>query len=307
MIKPLSNWFRKSSKVDEHPVPTPAMTAEERISWDEGGFLILERFFSDEEITQVSALVDQFWDERRASPSDVTMDIFLDETPERVKLHDAPDEARHRPYKMNDLFLESEQVRALVLAPRLAAKLNEMLGGSPLVCNTLNFEFGSSQPYHTDSLYMTPPRDFNLVATWIALEDVHPDSGPLRFYAGSHKIPPFLFSHGRMTAVPGEMPGFNAYMQAEIEQRGLEERHFEARKGDVFIWHSQLLHGGTPVENPALTRRSLVTHYFRRDDMPQCDAVAQGEGYWMRRAPQPVPESPPERSREPGSAPPTGT
>lgn len=289
MINPLSNWFRKPSSADRRDASPSALTAEERSTWDDGGFLILERFFSEDEINEVSTLVDRLWDDSRVATSNVTMDIFLDDKPERVKLHDAPDEARHRPYKMNDLFLESELVRDLVLSPRLAAKLAEVLDGPPMVCNTLNFEFGSSQPYHTDSLYMTPPKAFNLVATWIALEDIHPDSGPLRFFVGSHKIPPFLFSHGRMTAVPGEMPGFNAYIEEEIEKRGLEERHFEARKGDVFVWHSQLLHSGAPVENPELTRRSLVTHYFRHGDMPQCDAVPHGDGgYWMRRDPQPV-------------------
>ena len=36
----------------------------------------------------------------------------------------------------------------------------------------------------------------------------------------------------------------------------------DAKKGDVLVWHANLLHGGMPVVHPALTRKSMVAHYF---------------------------------------------
>lgn len=36
---------------------------------------------------------------------------------------------------------------------------------------------------------------------------------------------------------------------------------FNSRKGDMLIWHADLAHGGFPIKNPALTRRSYVSHY----------------------------------------------
>ena len=127
-----------------------------------------------------------------------------------------------------------------------------------------------------------------LAASWIALEDGSPDSGPLRYYAGSHKIPPFLFSTGAITAVDAEMPRYYEYMQRELERRGIKAETFVPKIGDVFIWHSQLYHGGEPIKNPALTRRSLVTHYWRAQDVPRRHGSVGPHRYYFRRPPQRV-------------------
>ena len=281
---------RKIPRPEQKAIPK-ILSDDQRQSWRDGGYVVLEKFFSDQEINKYSNVVDQFWQESRSADSNITTDIFLGPKEKRVKLHQAPDEARYQPYKMNDLYLESQQIRELILSDQLSAILSELLDGFPLVCNTLNFEFGSEQVFHTDSLYMTPPKDLNLVATWIALEDTQDDAGPLCFYPGSHKIAPYHFSNGKMTAVPSEMENYATYMQSEVKRLGLKSQRFAAKKGDVFIWHSQLFHGGAPIKNRKLTRRSLVTHYFKYGDL-DCDAVKQGPyGYWMRRAPQPVPQN----------------
>ena len=86
-----------------------------------------------------------------------------------------------------------------------------------------------------------------MVAAWIALEDVSPDAGPLRYYPGSHKIPPFLFSHGKTDAIPSELPNFRKYIEHELERRGLRPAMYLAQTGDVLVWHAQLFHGSYPI------------------------------------------------------------
>jgi ectoine hydroxylase-related dioxygenase (phytanoyl-CoA dioxygenase family) len=44
------------------------------------------------------------------------------------------------------------------------------------------------------------------------------------------------------------------------EQHGIPKAPFAARKGDVLVWHADLVHGGNPVSR-ATTRKSIVTHY----------------------------------------------
>ena len=117
-------------------------------------------------------------------------------------------------------------------------------------------------PWHCDSLYMTPKTPAHLVATWIALEDVHPDAGPLVYYPASHKIPLYTFSDGTHHARQEEMPNWSAYIESEMRRRGIEAKTFLAGKGDLFIWHSDLVHGGSAIGDPTRTRRSLVCHYF---------------------------------------------
>jgi ectoine hydroxylase-related dioxygenase (phytanoyl-CoA dioxygenase family) len=55
---------------------------------------------------------------------------------------------------------------------------------------------------------------------------------------------------------------YEDYLETEIKKRGAKPEVFLARKGDVLIWHANLLHGGMPVLNPKLTRKSMVAHYF---------------------------------------------
>lgn len=281
--------LRRRGAVPGPAAAAAALSPEQDRHWAERGYLVLPGFFDAATLGGVEREVARLWDDSRRAPSPLVIDL-IGSTGARVHLHDAPLAARRQPHKLNDLYLVSDVVRDLVLAPRLVAILARLLGGAPLVCNTLNFEFGSQQPFHTDSLYMTPPRDLNLAATWIALEDCRPEAGPLRFYPGSHRIPPYLFESGRMTAADGEMPRYQAYMQAEVEKRGLKEERFCARAGDVFIWHSQLYHGGAPIEDPTRSRRSLVTHYFLAEDLPGADRREHVPGgWWIARPHQPVP------------------
>ena len=36
---------------------------------------------------------------------------------------------------------------------------------------------------------------------------------------------------------------------------------FHANRGDVFLWHGALIHGGSRARDTTMTRRSLVLHY----------------------------------------------
>jgi ectoine hydroxylase-related dioxygenase (phytanoyl-CoA dioxygenase family) len=85
------------------------------------------------------------------------------------------------------------------------------------------------------------------------------------------------------------MPEFKQYIASEIEQHGLKAETLLAQKGDVLIWHSQLLHGGSEIIDKRRTRKSLVTHYFTNEDFPDLEPpkVCDDGGYMDRKA-QPV-------------------
>jgi ectoine hydroxylase-related dioxygenase (phytanoyl-CoA dioxygenase family) len=171
--------------------------------------------------------------------------------------------------------------------------LQQLLGERPAVCNSLSLEYGTEQPDHVDSLFMTPRTPAHLVAVWVALEDCSPESGLLRYWPGSHRIEPYVFSNGERHFIPGELETWHAWVQSQVEQRGLQPELFQASKGDVFIWNAQLLHGGSPIAERGRTRRSIVFHYFSESD---CRAlghrlVPESGGFWIHRAHQPVPGS----------------
>lgn len=236
-------------------------------SWENNGYVILKGFFSHQAIDSVNDLVNTLWQNRHSLAAPITVDVSLESSSQRrMLLREAGDNMRQTPYKINDLYLEYDIIRKVVLDARLCDIIERLFGGTPLLCNSLNFEYGSQQSDHVDSFYM-PSRVANgMLASWIALEDVKHNNGPVHYFAGSHKIPPYLFSHGKTNAIASEMPACRDYLESEVSKRGLTPTCFLAEKGDVLIWHSQLLHGGSPIEEPRQTRKSLVSHYFRRKD-----------------------------------------
>jgi phytanoyl-CoA hydroxylase len=242
------------------------LTKQERASWEERGFLVLRSFFSDEEIEPVNEQIARLWENRAGVEDPITVDYLLNTTRAgHGLLRDAPEDARDAPYKLNNLYQWSPEVRALSCNARLAAVLTDLLDGPPLAFNTLNFERGSQQGDHFDTYFMPAPVTNKMLATWIALEDIEPVTGPLRYYPGSHLVAPYRFSHGFIWSADAEMPAAESYNDDAIRSRFATET-FVPRKGDVLIWHSQLLHAGEPIEDLSLTRRSLVTHYFRATD-----------------------------------------
>ena len=47
-----------------------------------------------------------------------------------------------------------------------------------------------------------------------------------------------------------------------VEEKGLQKKYFMAKKGDVLIWHANLIHGGEAIRTKGATRKSMVAHYF---------------------------------------------
>lgn len=257
--------------------------------WHDRGLLILPGFFSDADIDAALADYRAAWVNRTPR---VTVDDM--DTDTRMLLRKVPDAAHqaHR-FKVNDLYLEQPSVRHLALNKRLVPILRSLLGHAPALCNSLSLEYGTEQPDHVDSIYMTPRSPNDLVAAWVALEDCQPGAGLLRYWPGSHQIPPYVFSTGARHYQPAEMGAWAERMRNEAEARKLSPELFQAKKGDVLIWSAHLLHGGSTITAPGQTRRSIVFHYFSETD---CRAegnrlVAESEGFWVRRAHQPVPGS----------------
>ena len=263
------------------------LTEAHRRSWRERGYVRLEGLYDRSVVARLDRIVDDLFTGR---PENVTVDDI--ESNRRMRMRDVVGTRFERRLKINDLYLSHEEVREALLDASLTAVLHELLGHEPVLCNTLSIDRGTQQPRHVDTLFMTPQSDDHLIATWTPLEDVHAHSGPLFYYPGSHLIPPYRFSHGGQHVEWSEFAAWEAYVDAEIERRGLVREVFLPRAGDVFIWHARLVHGGSPIEREDLTRRSLVAHYYSGADcelMGAKVARTRSGGAWLDRPPQPVP------------------
>jgi hypothetical protein len=73
------------------------------------------------------------------------------------------------------------------LSEPVASFLSELFGAHPALLQSLTFFKSSEQSLHQDFSYVNShARISELAAAWIPLEDIHPDSGPLIYYPGSH-------------------------------------------------------------------------------------------------------------------------
>jgi len=265
----------------------PMLDADQFRFWQDHGYLVLPKFYREVELQQAEAALRDAW--LRDDPNVVVDDLV---TNRRCLLSALSAEERTHRFKTNDLYLVDDRVRQLALGERMAPILASLLGQTPVLCNSLSFDQGSAQTKHIDSLYMTPVTRGHLCAIWVALEDAAPEAGPLFYYPGSHKIPPFRFSNGSFHTVVEEMGTWHAHMDEHIATLGLSREVFCARAGDVFVWSADLLHGGSPIEDAQKTRKSVVFHYYSKPDVDVLgDKVVPINGaYWMQRARQLVPE-----------------
>lgn len=162
-----------------------------------------------------------------------------------------------------DFYCYSIAAKKISLHPRIVGVLQHIFRDAPVVLQSLNFSTGSEQHIHQDFAFVPAQVRSQLAATWVALEDVHPDAGPLEYVPGSQHISKFEWGDGmfRTEESPRNPEEFAEHIYRECARAGLQPQTFCPKRGDVFIWHSALAHGGAAVKDRARTRLSYVTHY----------------------------------------------
>ena len=178
--------------------------------------------------------------------------------------------------KINQLHEISKAAVQCGLNAFATSFLQNVFQDTPSIIQSLFFIRGSQQPVHLDYPYVWVQENIaNLAASWVALEDVHEDSGPLAYYCGSQKpelIPFFDWGTGSILydgSDPQQTLGFSNYLYAEMKRLNIPSRVFLPRKGDMLIWHGYLAHEGTEIKDPSRTRKSLVTHYTSKGSHPR--------------------------------------
>ena len=175
--------------------------------------------------------------------------------------------------RLTNLHVGSEAARLAFCG--VAEKLDELLGQKVAIYSSLYFEQSSEQPLHRDSPFFCTEPYGRYLGVWIALEDVSPMAGPLQYVAGGH-----------MLDVGRDHSSVDAYQDAvSAACNGMERATITPRKGDVVVWHPELPHGGTPIQEPGKTRKSIVFHVC-----PEHAPVFGDDVFLQRRLPSKVRE-----------------
>lgn len=186
-------------------------------------------------------------------------------------------------------YMRHQHLRALVCDPLLAEQLERLLGEPAGVHLNLTGWRSTERDWHQDS-YLNPAHvGDRYAAVWIALDDVHPDSGPFQYVPGSHRWPQVTreligrhvdLAHPQWPKHSEDV--LSPLFEAEIERRDAEVVTYLPKRGDVLIWHGRLLHRGSRPLDPGRERRALIAHYSgvnHRQDMPQ--AHRDDAGGWL--------------------------
>jgi ectoine hydroxylase len=225
------------------------------LTWPDNGFMVLKNFVSGEKADKINNELDLLVKEGK---------IDFDYTKSRI---------------MNG-YKHSNSIKETIENPELLKILGFILNREVIPFQTISFMKGSQQRTHSDSIHMTTEPLGYLLAIWVALEDITMECGPLHYYPGSHQLP-YVMSEDFENDNTFFSVGENYYASYEnkiaslVTQHGLKKEIFLAKKGDLFIWHANLLHGGEKRIAPESTRKSLVAHYFCKGDIVNYHEITQ--------------------------------
>jgi ectoine hydroxylase-related dioxygenase (phytanoyl-CoA dioxygenase family) len=219
--------------------------------WIEDGFAVIPNVFSLDQIQRYNAIV-----------ANVREDV------------DDGKDANGFGDRIGQLHQKEPDLLELASSAKVVSFLKWALGDDPVLMGSLQFQKGTTQEAHIDAIFFWPEPAYSMAGVWVALEDIHEDSGPLFYLPGSHRWPfhrsediahirPDL-AERRVAAIKGKLT---------LEERGtliikLEQQYQVPRMpicmkaGDVVIWHSLLAHGGSPRNDVTRSRLSAVFHYL---------------------------------------------
>ena len=157
--------------------------------------------------------------------------------------------------RIQDLWQISEPVKKMACAPEVLPILEMMYEREFIPFQTLNFRVGTQQRAHSDTIHFSSLPARYMCGVWVALEDITPENGAVFYYPGSHRLPEYNFSHivtdPRDTSYD-DYPEYENFIESIIARSGIEKKSFYAKKGDVLIWSSNIIHGGSPVTKHGL-------------------------------------------------------
>lgn len=170
--------------------------------------------------------------------------------------------------RLEQMHINFPAIREVWLYPPVHRVLSLIFGAESQACQSLVYAFGSQQDAHQDTVHLTPFPAGAMCGVWIALEDVLEGSGELAIYPRSHRLPRIYMDTCGASKVRGDWTEFGAKVvarwRAELEKGRFDRKIYNAKRGDILIWHENLMHEGSIRSNKKLSRRSVVTHNFAR-------------------------------------------
>jgi hypothetical protein len=185
-------------------------------------------------------------------------------------------------------YMHQPALRQLCTFPALADALESTVGEPMALHLNLTGWVSTTRDWHQDG-YLNPGYvGDSYAAVWMALGDVHPDSGVFEYVPGSHRWHRLTQERiaGHFDLRDPQWPKHTEVLLTELVEKEIADREAEVvryapNKGDVLLWHPRLYHRGSRSMLPNAYRPALIAHYsgiFHRPDMPTPGRTGAGDG-----------------------------
>jgi phytanoyl-CoA hydroxylase len=151
----------------------------------------------------------------------------------------------------------SSSAREIFCAPGIIQALRRVTGFDTFsLMQTMMFDRNTETPGHQDWYYLDSVPSGNLIAGWIALEDIDERAGRFYVMRGSKQRDFGAQLAGRTHA------DWLAVIKTYIDSHPEDVSAPALRAGDVLFWNSRTVHGSLPTRDEAFSRKSLTAHYL---------------------------------------------
>lgn len=210
------------------------------------GYIFFPNFLGDAEIQELRLTLDRFIREKvQQMPAE---QVYYEDRVDKNSLKQLQQLFLYEPLFSRLMFgSKFERLASILLDDQVMGKNMQYFNKPPKI--------GKATPPHQDGYYfMLKPNE--ALTMWLALEEVGPENGCVRYVRGSHKKG--LRPHGRTDTL-----GFSQ----GIVDFGREEDYAQsvfhpARAGDLLVHHSLTIHWAEANSSEELSRKALGFIYF---------------------------------------------
>ncbi|XP_012254764.2 probable alpha-ketoglutarate-dependent hypophosphite dioxygenase [Athalia rosae] len=236
------------------------LTAEEKASYDNNGFIKLSGIFTDTELKTISNEYNDLFERKNADDQGGLEAAWVGERMKR--------EAGYIDYTVkavHNLQMHSAVFTKVITHSKLLDAVEDVMGTENILLHHTKAhikppENGAPYLMHQDYSYF-PFKNHTMLAVFLHLDDTTPENGGLAVYPGSHKLGP-LEDKG-LTDKNGEQ--YHYVDQDKFPLSGATP--VSAKKGEIIIFSYLLLHGSY-LNRSNRPRRMFLIQLRAAEDEP---------------------------------------
>lgn len=238
------------------------LTQAQVASYNDKGYLVLERHLPETVIMMIRSEIARFEDEAS------TMTASND----RLDLEDSHTLENPRLRRIKLPHTISDPIRDLMYSDHILAPARDLIGPNLRLHTTkLNMKsagYGAAVEWHQDYAFYPHTND-DILAIGVIIDDMASENGPLMVYPGSHKGPVFDHHHEGIFA--------GAFNPAEVGLNTDDAVELTGPAGSISIHHGRIAHGSA-LNTSDRSRRILFFEMMAADAFPIMGSMTNWAG-----------------------------